>query len=200
MSGIIPAVGTTETPSYHGYNGTASKIDYVMMHEESCRMFGINPEDLRIIQQPCKEEDPSIISTHDPIYFELIIHKNLETLCEEEPSIKTVPVINKRLLWENADIDLYQQTWETLLHQNFEFWNEPECLNTLALLIPQAYKQAADVAVPSKQNMDTNFKTTKSEDWLKAETAAKKASKKWVAMGKPRNEENDFYLAKKETK
>ena len=161
MAGIIPAAGTTDTPSYHGYNGTMSKIDYVMMHEESCRVFGISQDNLRIICQPCKEDDPSIISTHDPIYFELTIHGKPEMLCDGGPLFESIPVINRRLLWENADIDLYQSSLETLLHQNFEFWNEPECLNTLALLIPEAYKQAAEIAVPSKQQKDMGFKTLK---------------------------------------
>ena len=59
-SGIIPATETTEKPSYHGYNRTSSNIDYVMMHQESCQTFGISKDDLRIISQPCQEEDPSI--------------------------------------------------------------------------------------------------------------------------------------------
>ena len=45
-----------------------------------------------------------------------------------------------------------------------------------------------------------NFKVRKSEDWLKAEMAAKKATKKWKSMGMPRNEDNQFFIAKKETR
>ena len=72
LAGIIPAAGTTDTPSYHGYNGTSSKIDYVMMHQESCQLFGISKDDLRIIYQPCQEEDPSIISTQSILSFKLM--------------------------------------------------------------------------------------------------------------------------------
>ena len=199
MSGIIPAAGTTDIPSYHGYNGSSSKIDYVMMHEESCLLFGINKDDLRIVHQPCKEEDPTIISTHDPIVFELKISGKSLNPCEEQV-VKAKPIVNKRLIWETADLEFYQETLETLLQQNFDFWNQPECINTLALLIPQAYKQAAEVSVQSKQNKQVTFKTVKSEDWLKAETAAVKASKKWIYMGKPRGEENTYFVAKKQTK
>jgi hypothetical protein len=70
----------------------------------------------------------------------------------------------------------------------------------LALLIPQAYIQSAEVAVPSKEKKDINFKTVKSENWLKAEIAAKKAGKQWKMMGKPRNEENTLFIAKKGNK
>ena len=108
--------------------------------------------------------------------------------------------MNKTLLWEEADIDLYQKNLETLLEQNFQFWNAPECISTLSLLVPKAYLEAADIAVPSKQKKDINFKVRKSEDWLKAEMAAKKATKKWKAMGKPRQEDNQFFIAKKETR
>ena len=72
-SGLNPASGTTSNPSYHGYNGSTSKIDYVMMHTESCRLFGVGKDNLRKISQVCKEEDISIISTHDAIFFELEI-------------------------------------------------------------------------------------------------------------------------------
>ena len=154
-----------------------------MMHQESCQIFGISKDDPRIISQPCQEDDPSLISTHDPIYFELQITGN-PVSTSDNPVIETVPVLNKRLLWEKANIDLYQETLESILQQNFEFWNTPECINTLAMLIPQAYIQAAEMSVPSKENKGMNFKTVKSEDWLKAESAAKKASKKFGIYGK----------------
>ena len=41
------------------------------------------------------------------------------------------------------------------------------------MLIPQAYIQAAERSVPSKENKGMKYKTVKSEDWLKAEMAAK---------------------------
>jgi hypothetical protein len=52
------------------------------------------------------------------------------------PVTRSTPVINKTLLWEGADIELYQSSLETLLEQNFQFWNAPECISTLALLVP----------------------------------------------------------------
>ena len=81
----------------------------------------------------------------------------------------------------------------------FQFWIAPECISILSLLVPKAYIEAADLAVPSKQKKNINFKI-RSEDWLKAEMAAKKATKKWKQMGQPRNEDNQFFVAKKETR
>ena len=73
--------------------------------------------------------------------------------------------------------------------------------NTFPLSPPSLrYIEAADIAVPSKQKKDINFKVRKTEDWLKAEMAAKKATKKWKSMGMPRNEDNQFFIAKKETR
>ena len=153
---------------------------------------------MKIIYQICKEEDVSIISTHDAIYFELEIPLS-SSLPQAENSVETVPLINKKLIWESADIDSYQENLETFLENNFQFWNQPQCIQTLALLIPQSFIQAADISVPSKQMQEITFKTVKCEKWLKAEIAAKKASKKWVKMGKPRNVENQLFIAKKET-
>ena len=169
------------------------------MHWESCNLFGIKEDDLRVISQVCKEDDVSIISTHDPIFFELKIPANPSQKLDKSV-IKSAPLKNMKLVWESADIDLYQDTLETILDENFQLWNQPECIQTLALLIPHAYIQSAEVAVPSKQKKDINFKTVKSEQWLKAEISAKKAGKQWTIMGKPRNEENTFFLAKKETR
>ena len=35
----------------------------------------------------------------------------------------------------------YQDNLETILEENFQFWNQPKYIQTLALLIPQAYIQ-----------------------------------------------------------
>ena len=170
-----------------------------MMHTESCRLFDVNEDNLTIMSQVCKEEDISIISTHDAIYFELKIKVNNFPQMEN-PVVQSVPLKNKTLCWSEADIDLYQTNLETILKQNFQFWNTPECIQVLALLIPKAYIEVAETAVPSKQKKDIHFKCQKSEDWLKAETAAKKASKKWIAEGRPRDAQNKFFEAKKTTK
>ena len=134
--GLIPAAGTSSVPSYHGYNGSTSKIDYVMLHKNSGRQFGVCENNVRISFQVCKEENTDIISTHDAIYFELDIPVN-PVHQEDKPVIASVSVQNKKLLWETANIDLYQETLETLLEQNFTFWNQPECIQTLALLVPR---------------------------------------------------------------
>ena len=176
-SGLTQAVGTSPMPSYHGYNGSSSKIDYVMLHTDSGRQFGVSEENLRIVFQVCKEENTDIISTHDAIIFEFDIPVN-PVQKKTIPVIESVKIQSKKLVWEAADTDLYQQTLETLLEQNFTFWKQPECIQTLALLIPQAYIQAAEKAVPSKETKDIHFKTVKCERWRKAEIAAQKATKK----------------------
>ena len=169
------------------------------MHQESCSLFGIETEDLQIIKHVCKEDDIDIISTHDPIYFELKI-ADTPSQKMDKPLVKSAQLKNMKLVWECADIELYQDTLESILEENFQFWNQPQCIQTLALLIPQAYIQAAEIAVPSKQKKEMHYKTVKSEGWLKAETDAKKATKAWKSKGKPRSEENPYFIAKKETK
>ena len=196
--GLQPATNTKQVPTYHGYNGSTSQIDYILMHKESCMMLGIKEDDLRIISQVCKDDDPTILSTHDAIYFELNISVSPTT--SGISVVQSTPVTNKILLWNSADLELYQQSLENILTQNFEFWNSPECISTLARLIPQAFIQSAEIAVPSKQKKEINFKTVKSEEWRKAEISAKKATKQWKAQGKPRNEENLYFIAKKGTR
>jgi hypothetical protein len=65
-----------------------------MMHTESCRLFGVGEDNLRIISQVCKEEDISIISTHDAIFFELKIRVTHSPQVEN-PVIKSVPLEKK---------------------------------------------------------------------------------------------------------
>jgi hypothetical protein len=76
VSVLVQAVGTSDVPTYHGYNKSVSRIEYVMMHKESSSIFGIREEDLSIISQVCKEDNPSIISNHDVINFKLKIPAN----------------------------------------------------------------------------------------------------------------------------
>ena len=157
-AGIFPADQTNDTPSYHGYNGTVSKIDYVFAHRDSCLMFGIKTEDVRIITQLCKEEVPFIISTHDPIYFE--VRFNTEIVSKEEGKMlvcESVESVNKRIDWEKADISAYQNTLNSLLTQNFEIWKNPENLEVLASVIPTSFIQAAELSAPSKMNKKPNY-------------------------------------------
>ena len=198
--GITTAAQTNETPSYHGYNGTISKIDYVFAHRDSCSIHGIKIEDVRIIVQLCKEEDPVIISTHDPLYFE--VKYNAEVLSGEVSNVleyESIKVENKRIEWDKADIPLYQNVLNSLLSQNFEIWISPENLNILASVIPTSFIQAAELSAPSKEIKKPNYKIFKSEDWLKAEKTARKASKDWLKAGKPRNSGNELFEAKKES-
>ena len=58
-----------------------------------------------------------IISAHDAIYFEFDIPVNTVNQVDK-PVIASVSVQNKKLLWEKANIHLYQETLETL--ENFE--------------------------------------------------------------------------------
>ena len=39
--GLIPATNTDDNPSYHGYNGCVSRIDYILAHRDSCLGYGI---------------------------------------------------------------------------------------------------------------------------------------------------------------
>ena len=132
-AGLSPAVGTNEEPTYHGYNGSTSRIVYVLMHEESCQLFGVKEDDLKIKFHVCKEDNISIISTHDAIYFELEIGNNIYASGLEVSLIPSVQLKNKVLCWKEADTELYQTTLESLLEQNFQFWDSSECMQILAL-------------------------------------------------------------------
>ena len=46
--GLVTATHTNSSPSYHGYNGSVSKIDYILAHKDSCLAHGIQIEDIRI--------------------------------------------------------------------------------------------------------------------------------------------------------
>ena len=51
--GLKTARSTDDTPSYHGYNQSTSRIDYVFLHSDSCSIFGLT--DVRITRHICKE-------------------------------------------------------------------------------------------------------------------------------------------------
>ena len=199
-NGIFPASFTNSSPSYHGYNGSVSKKDYVLAHEDSCSINGIKINEVKIISQICKEENPYIISTHDAIYFEVKYYFNEETVqSNNTPECESVELAHKRVDWENADIPKYQETLDSLLRQNFEIWSSPQNLQVLASVIPSSFIQAAELSAPARSNKKANFKIFKSENWLMAERTAKLASGKWVKAGKPRMDENALFKAKKES-
>ena len=70
-----------------------------------------------------------------------------------------------------------------------------DSIQVLATTIPQAFIQAANLAVPKKSSKPPNFKVNKSEEWRKAEAAAVKATKKWRVNGCPHEPENEFFIS-----
>ena len=113
--------------------------------------------------------------------------------------MQSVDLVPKHIDWENADISKYQAMLESFLGQNFDIWTSPEHLQVLAAVIPTSFIQAAELFAPSKENKKPSYKIFKSEEWLKAEISAKNASRKWVKAGRPRDEKNKLFLAKKES-
>ena len=67
------------------------------------------------------------------------------------------------------------------------------------LLVPQAFTQVANLAVPTKISKISSFKIRKSEDW-KAELAAQKATRKWRQQGCPRDMDNKYLENKKQAR
>ena len=112
---------------------------------------------------------------------------------------EAVEIVQKQIDWDKADISGYQYLLENLLSQIFEFWKSPENLQILSAIIPSSFIQAAELSAPSKSNKKPNYKVFKSEDWLKAEKEAKKSSREWAKAGKPRDDENKLFKAKKES-
>ena len=86
------------------------------------------------------------------------------------------------------------------LQQNLEIWKSPKNIQVLASTIPQAFIQAANLAVPQKSSKTPSFKVKKSEEWRQAELAARKATKKWQARGCPRELENEYFVNKKQAR
>ena len=95
---------------------------------------------------------------------------------------------------------MYWNILDKLLQQHFSTWENPENVQVLSATIPQAFIQAANFAFPLKKNNMPTFKVKKSKEWRKAEITAHKAAKKWRSNGCPRDEENQLFLAKKQTR
>jgi hypothetical protein len=174
--GLVPAVHTDSQPSYHGYNGSVSKIDYILAHTDSCIAHGLYIEDIKMTAHICKDENPYVISTHDALCFETTYQtENIEKHAGAELQVQSVGLVPKHIDWENADISKYQAMLESFLGQNFDIWTSPEHLQILAAVIPTSFTMAAELSAPSKENKKSSYKIFKSEEWLKAEILAKNA-------------------------
>ena len=118
--GLLPAEGSTDQPTYHGYNGSTSRIDYVLLHRDSCTSFGLKTENVNILNHICKDDNSDIISTHDAILFEVEYNvKNVSKKSEDALGCESIALVQKSIDWENADIENYQSVLDSLLEQNF---------------------------------------------------------------------------------
>ena len=155
---------------------------------------------MKIIRHICKEYNPHIISTHDAFLFEISIPLQAAAESETRQVVPHTVIDNKRLDWENCEVEQYQDTLQQILENNFQTFSSFENLHILARMIPQAFIQAADEAVPCKKQKKANFKVKKSPEWLKAEIKAKKINRKWIKAGKPYSSENDIFNEKKQAR
>ena len=76
--GLIPAEGTNDLPTYHGHNNTESKLDYVLLHQDSFLSHNIPLSNVSMFLHICTETSPLIISTHDVLGFKITIPNNSE--------------------------------------------------------------------------------------------------------------------------
>ena len=108
-AGLVTAVGTTGTPTYHGNNGTSSKIDYALVHQQSFLSRGLDPSCVTLTVHECLEETPDNHSTHDLWGFDINIksdHDYQNQSGNDNPKGKGQTT---RIDWENIDVDLYPE-------------------------------------------------------------------------------------------
>ena len=124
--------------------------EILLSHGDSCSSFGLKPSDIRILEHSCNEDVPHILSTNDALLFEIILPQPTTTTAQTVETIESSKMKIKYLKWEEANVELYWENLEKLLDQNFSLWENPENLQVLASTIPQAFIQAAELAVPQK--------------------------------------------------
>ena len=194
-TGLVLAEGTTNLPSYHGNNGSSSKIDYAFAHVQSFLKQGLKPSCLSIFLHECLEETPENHSTHYLWGFEI----NLPSDAIQSPDPKQDKPKPSQPNWKKIDEDAYQLYLHSLLQQQFEMLDSPENIPTLAEIIPTAFTSAAEAAGgSSKPKQKKPFKVNKSNDLWKAEMNAKQKYKYWIKENKPRDPENENFIAKNE--
>ena len=93
--GLTPAQCTTDIPTYHGYNNTTSRIDYVLWHSDSCSSFGLKHEDIRIVKHICKENFPHILSTHDALLFKIVLPHSVTATAQKMGRSKCRTLLGK---------------------------------------------------------------------------------------------------------
>ena len=86
------------------------RIDYVLLHTDSCSLFGLTQLDIRILNHNCKEDIEHILSTYDAI----LIWNSFATLgpYPDEANVKTSNFKINHLKWEEANFQIY---WEILI-------------------------------------------------------------------------------------
>lgn len=194
--GFTPAYGTTDLPSYHGNNGSSSKIDYALVHKQSFLSRGIPVNSVKIILHECLEESPENNSTHDLWGFEIVLEsKDVNSVDPPQPNVTT------RIQWDKIDENVYQSNLYSLLSQQFEIFNSPENIPVLAEAIPSAFIAAAESTGEIKvAKQPKSYKSDKSRDLWKAELYAKQKYRAWVNENKPGDPQNKYFVEKTEAK
>ena len=124
--GLAPAEGTTAIPTYHGYNSTTSRIDYVLLHVDSCLSFGLKQDDIRIVKHICKDDNEHIMSTDDALVFEIFLPSSAPSSNQSKELIESSKLTINHLKWEEANLEFYWENLEKFLQQNLEIWKSPE--------------------------------------------------------------------------
>ena len=195
-AGLTLAKNTTPEPTYHGFNGTSSKIDYTFVHHGSFLSHGLDPNCVTMSLHHCVNDDPNNLSTHDLLGFKVTLPNTGSTekiSSNQEPH--PIPI------WETLDPDLYQSILHDKLTDIFSQWGSPETVQILASLIPKVFVDAAESSTKTKIPKEPkNFRKKKSKERWKAALSAREAYKKWKNSGTSTDPNNQLYQNKREAR
>ena len=181
-------VYSTNLPTFHHNNHTSeSCIDFFLMSESTTTQ-------LTQVQQLCKFDQPTNLSSHDVLLSSLKIQV---APGNTNPSLYVdtyTKFDQKHIIWEKSKIKKYQNLAGAALSDALDYWNFPEAIPLLCSLFSQLLVKCAEMTFHTKQTCPKKSGMKKSRKQEKAEKELRKSYRVWKSRGKPKSRENKYRL------
>ena len=181
-------------PTFHHHNGSSeSNIDYFLMSA------GSTPKIINIFKR-CTLETPQNFSSHDPVSATLQFPATGSNVTSNLYSHTYTNFSRKKIIWNQAHIEQYQQTAGNILTLYDDIFSLPEHIPLKCELFSTLLVKAADLCMESRCDKTRKKKAKPSHQLHSAWQQLEKTFSAWKRAGKPKNTNNPAHIRYKKAR
>ena len=168
---------STGAPTFHHNNGISESLIDLYAASSTLKLSNV--------RQYCTLDNPSNLSSHDPIAATILVKDSSEKEACKFLDTYT-DFLPEKIIWDEAKMTEYHHLADKALSEAALYWSSPEAIPLLTDLFSKLLVQSAKLVFKTKPSGKPNTKKS-SRKVILAEEEFKRAFKKWKRAGRPKS-------------